>query len=139
MESQQQNPPNGKATDNGSQTIGQKVDYVSQSAGQAWSRTRDAFTDLKGSLDLDGRVRRHPYGTLAAAVGVGYVLGGGLFSPLTARLLGLGIRIGMRLAVLPFITDELSGLVESMGGAESEESTKTRRTTKANVNKGRQP
>lgn len=138
MEPQQQNPPNGKSGDNGSQTLGQKVDYVSHSAEQAWSRTRDAFSDLKGTLDLDGRVRRHPYGTLAAAVGVGYVLGGGLFSPLTARLLGLGLRIGMRLAVLPFITDELSGLVESMGsGAESEEATKARRSSKANVNKGR--
>ena len=127
MESQHQNPPNGMGNE-GPQTLGQHVDYVSGSAQHAWSRTRDAFSDIKGTVDLDGRVKRHPYGTLAAAVGIGYVLGGGLFSPLTARIIGLGLRIGMRLAVLPLITDELTGLAETMGGgAEGEEIGKRRK------------
>ena len=126
MESQQQNPPNGMGND-GPQTLGQRVDYVRGSAEHAWTRTRDAFSDIKGTVDLDGRVKRHPYGTLAAAVGIGYVLGGGLFSPLTARIIGLGIRIGMRLAVLPLITDELSGLAETIGASEGEEIGKRRK------------
>jgi hypothetical protein len=41
------------------------------------------------------------------ALGVGYVLGGGLFSRLTARLVGTGIRIGLRTALLPFVTEGL--------------------------------
>jgi len=127
MESQQQNPPNGMGNE-GAQTLGQRVDHVSGSAQHAWTRTRDAFSDIKGTVDLDGRVKRYPYGTLAAAVGIGYVLGGGLFSPLTARIIGLGLRIGMRLAVLPLITDELTGLAEAMGGgAEGEEIGKRRK------------
>jgi len=41
------------------------------------------------------------------AVGVGYVLGGGLFSRLTARIVGTALRIGLRTAVLPFVTEGL--------------------------------
>ena len=48
-------------------------------------------------------MKRNPYGTVAAALGIGYVLGGGLFTPLTARIVRLGLRIGMRLAVLPLL------------------------------------
>ena len=92
---------------------------MSGSAQQAWSRTRDAIGDIKGTLDIDGRVGRHPYGTIAAAVGIGYVLGGGLFSRLSARILGLGLRVGLRLAVLPLIKDELLGLAETLGEGES--------------------
>lgn len=44
---------------------------------------------------------------IAAAVGVGYLLGGGLFSRLTARILKTGIRIGLRTALLPFVTEVL--------------------------------
>jgi hypothetical protein len=44
------------------------------------------------------------------AVGVGYVLGGGLFSRLTARIVGTAIRIGLRTAVLPFVTEGLLAL-----------------------------
>jgi hypothetical protein len=40
-------------------------------------------------------------------VGVGYVLGGGLFSRLTARIVGTGLRIGLRTALLPFVTEGL--------------------------------
>ena len=73
-------------------------------------RTRDTVSDLRGAVDLEGRVDRHPYGTVAAAIGIGYVLGGGLFSPLTARIVRLGLRIGLRLAVLPLLKDELFGI-----------------------------
>ena len=48
-------------------------------------------------------------GLVAAAIGVGYVLGGGLFTPLTARLL----RVGVRMAMLPFVKDELMGMAEA--------------------------
>ena len=53
------------------------------------------------------RTREHPGRSVAMAVGVGYVLGGGLFSRLTARIVGTGIRIGLRTAVLPFVTEGL--------------------------------
>ena len=144
MESQESGAPNGQRDDSAARSFGQRVDKVSDTAQQAWSRTRDAITDFKGTLDVDGRVQRSPYGTVAAALGIGYVLGGGIFSPLTARILGLGVRIGLRLAVLPMLKDELSGLAETLGAgggtAGEEGGAKSRvKANKVNTNKGRQP
>ncbi len=53
------------------------------------------------------QTREHPGRSVAMAVGVGYVLGGGLSSRLTARIVGTGIRIGLRTALLPFVTEGL--------------------------------
>ena len=92
-------------------------DRMSQTAEQTWTRARESVDDLRDAVDLQGRVDRHPYGTVAAALGIGYLLGGGLFTPLTGRLVGLAMRIGLRLAVLPVVRDELAGLAESLAGA----------------------
>ena len=70
-------------------------------ASQAESFTR--------SIDLRGRVQRNPIGMVLAAAGVGYVLGGGLFSPLTGRM----VRIGLRLALIPLVKSQLSNIVGS--------------------------
>ena len=74
-------------------------------ASQAESFTR--------SIDLRGRVQRNPLAMVAAAAGVGYVLGGGLFSPLTGRLL----KVGLRLALIPLVKSQLSNIV---GAADAE-------------------
>ena len=143
MESHEQNPPNGRSDrpaggsgDDSRTTMGERLDHVSATAEHAWDRTRNAFTDLKESLDIDGRVSRNPYGTVAAALGIGYVLGGGIFTPLTSRILGLGLRLGIRLAVLPYLTDEVLGIAEEIGG-ETEGRGSRKRATNANENKGR--
>jgi hypothetical protein len=44
---------------------------------------------------LRDRMRTHPYVMLAAAGGIGYVLGGGLPSRLTTFLLALGTRMAL--------------------------------------------
>src|SRR5262245_41150196 len=141
MESEESKSPNGSRPEDGRQTLGERIDRVSDTAHEAWSRTRDAFGDLEGTLDIKGRVGRHPYGTLAAALGIGYVLGGGLFSRLTARLIGTGLRLGMRLAALPLIKDELVAFVERMDTEHEETGSRGRRRTTrhANTNEGRQP
>jgi hypothetical protein len=46
---------------------------------------------------------------MAAALGVGYVLGGGLFTSLTGRLL----KMGLRLAALPMVREELMSMAEA--------------------------
>ena len=124
----QPNMANGRSEDP-AKSIGKRVDQVSDSAQEAWDRTRDAVSDLKRVADIDGRVRRNPYGTVAAAVGIGYVLGGGIFTPLTARIVGLGLRIGIRLALLPMMKDQISELADSLGG--EVETNKGRRGGKA--------
>jgi hypothetical protein len=54
-------------------------------------------------------MERHPYAMLATAAAVGYVLGGGLFTATTARL----VRLGLKVAALPLIKNELFNLAES--------------------------
>lgn len=56
--------------------------------------------------DLEERVARNPYGMVAGAIGVGFVLGGGLFTRLTAGVVGAAVRIGLTSA-LPFVTEAL--------------------------------
>ncbi|HET6280734.1 MAG TPA: hypothetical protein VFH73_07210 [Polyangia bacterium] len=137
-ESQETSPANSqRMEDGGMRTFGQRVDHINDTAQQAWTRTRDAFSDIKDTLDIDRRVKRHPYGTVAAAVGIGYVLGGGLFSRLTARILGVGLRLGVRLAALPFIKEELMTLVSAAAEGGDESGSKSRKSRQANTNKGR--
>lgn len=47
--------------------------------------------------ELRDQLSKRPYAVLAAAAGVGYVLGGGLPSPLTRLLMILGGRVGFEL------------------------------------------
>ena len=76
--------------------------------GSALSGSMD---DLSRALDLRGRVERNPIGMVAAALGVGYVLGGGLFSATTARL----VRIGVRLALVPIIKNQINAFSGGSG------------------------
>ena len=88
--------------------IGERIDQIGTDAQTLFNDARGAVQDLSETLDLRGRVQRNPYGTLLAAAGIGYVLGGGLFTPLTARI----VRFGLRLAALPLVKDELMGMAE---------------------------
>lgn len=140
MEPTESGSPNGQRRTEegvGRNTVGQRMDRINDTAQEAWTRSRDAVSNLRETLDIDGRVDRNPYGMLAAALGVGYVLGGGIFSPLTARLVGLGLRMGLRLAAIPFIKEELLGLAESVGDGAGEAGSKNRRAKQSNINKGR--
>lgn len=107
----QSNPGNGtQAQGNQDESgFGHRVDRIGSDAQQLWDDARGAVTDLNASLDLKGRVERNPYLMVAAAFGVGYVLGGGLFTRTTGRVL----RLGMRLAALPLVKDELIGMAEA--------------------------
>ncbi len=109
METQEPNAPNGHAA-------GEGAGWVSDSAHKAWDRTRGAVSELKRAAAIDERVSRNPYGSVAAALGIGYVLGGGIFTPLTSRIVSLGVRIGIRLALLPMLKDEISVLADALTG-----------------------
>jgi hypothetical protein len=120
MATYQSNPGGNGGQAQGEQEQGQagfghRVDRIGTDAQQLWDDARGAVTDLQDTLDLKGRVDRNPYLMLAAAFGVGYVLGGGLFTRTTARV----IRLGVRLAALPMVKDELLGMAEAaMRGVE---------------------
>ncbi|HEY5678094.1 MAG TPA: hypothetical protein VIR81_14970, partial [Myxococcales bacterium] len=55
---------------------------------------------------LRGRVDRNPIGMVLAAAGIGYFLGGGLFSPVTGKL----VKIGLRVALIPLVKSQLANL-----------------------------
>lgn len=57
-------------------------------------------------FSLTRRVSEHPYQTLLVAAGVGYLLGGGLFTRLTLNAL----RLGARVAAIPIVRAELLGV-----------------------------
>ena len=68
------------------------------------SGVREARKRMSAWRQEFGRqIEEHPGRSVALAVGAGYLLGGGLFSRLTVRLLGAGMRIGLRILV-PFVT-----------------------------------
>lgn len=56
---------------------------------------------------LAAQVQAHPYQSLFAAAGVGFVLGGGLFTRPAMNAVGFGLRMG----VLPVLRRELMGAV----------------------------
>jgi hypothetical protein len=70
-------------------------------------------SDFSKSVDLRGRVQRNPIGMVCAAAGIGYLLGGGLFSPTTGRL----VRYGIRLALIPLLKSQIGAV---LGGQESD-------------------
>jgi hypothetical protein len=84
--------------------------------GSAVDDVKRAVEALSG--EVKERVDAHPLKALAAALGAGYVIGGGLFSPLTGRLLLGGVRIGLRLAALPLVRDELFAVVDSISSSQ---------------------
>ncbi len=62
---------------------------------------------VRKTLDIKGRWRRNPYGMVAGALGIGFVLGGGLFTRLSAKVLGAGLRVGLMLA-LPSLEKQMA-------------------------------
>lgn len=83
---------------------------------------------LERALDLAGNIERHPLGTVAAAVGAGYVLGGGLFTPLTERLVKAVLRVGLRFVVMPIVEREIIGAAQALfseGGVPESAAAKT--------------
>jgi hypothetical protein len=69
------------------------------------------FEAAEQSLDeleafLREQLEHHPYGTLAAAIAGGYVLGGGIPSVVTKRMLELGGRIAIAALIQSFVAHE---------------------------------
>jgi len=66
---------------------------IQEDASRLAAHVQDVGSEMEGVLA--GQVRERPYTTLAAAAGVGYVLGGGLGSRLTLLAFGMATRLAM--------------------------------------------
>jgi hypothetical protein len=64
---------------------------------------------------LGAFVSEHPLATLGGALGVGYVLGGGLRTALARRVLRLGVKLGFQLALLPDLERDIAGMAVRLG------------------------
>lgn len=72
----------------------------------------EATKEMREKVNLTRAVREHPFRAVGIAVGVGYLLGGGLFTPLTGRIL----RVGARAMLVPFIKGQVETLVGEVAG-----------------------
>ena len=72
----------------------------------------DTSGTLREALDIEGRLQRNPYGMVAGALAIGFVMGGGLFTRLTARIAGAGLRMGLA-AAWPLLQQQLFAKRES--------------------------
>ncbi len=109
----------GTSSTNGSAVEGDVIHHASRMAAEAKAFGRSISATgarLNTSLDLSGRVQRNPIGSVLIAAGIGYVLGGGLFSPVTKKAL----KLGLRLAIIPFVKGQIEGLASSAGASTGE-------------------
>ncbi len=83
-------------------SMGETVAGAAKNAGEAVNGAAEA-------IGLSDRVAAHPYGMVAAAIGIGYVAGGGLFTATTARV----IELGLKLASVPFVRGRLIDIAEN--------------------------
>jgi len=94
---------NTKYEGQGPMDHGRRMVEEARAFKEAIGNQAESFTR---AIDLRGRVQRNPIGMVLGAAGVGYVLGGGLFSPLTGKVL----RIGLRLALIPLVKSQLANI-----------------------------
>lgn len=73
---------------------------------------RQLYDTFQQDNPLAHYYERNPYAVLGAAAGVGYILGGGLFTPFTRRLL----RVGLKAAALPLAASQLRQLARDAAG-----------------------
>lgn len=90
--------------------------------GGTGARRPASLGELGATIDgwragLHQQMAEHPARTVAAAVGAGYLLGGGLFSRLTGRLLGTGVRLALRLVAVPLAVEAAGALALTALGA----------------------
>jgi hypothetical protein len=76
----------------------------------------DPRVDWRETLDIGGRLQRNPYGVLAGALAVGFVLGGGLFTRLAAAIAGAGLRVAVTAALPDLSTLLQQNIIERQRG-----------------------
>lgn len=113
--------PSDSDNENAVEAVAEHVEKATAAAREFIDETKASGQGVVEALDISGRVQRHPYGMVAAALGLGYVLGGGLFTRTTARVLRLGVKV----AAIPLVRDQLLQLAETSVDAVLERSKST--------------
>jgi hypothetical protein len=98
-----------EAAHRATEKLGEAAQKTADAAKQAAGAAKAKGSELMEESGLAARVREHPYGMVGAAFGLGYVAGGGLFSPTTARV----IEFAVKLAALPPVREKLLEVAEA--------------------------
>ena len=96
-----------------SRSLGDHGRQISRDAQALAAAVRDAADGVQ--RHLTGQVERRPFSTLGVAAGVGYALGGGLSSRLTAMLLSAATRVATAL-----VARELGARILQSGSASAQ-------------------
>jgi hypothetical protein len=75
---------------------------------------REVGEELRERVDLSRAIQAHPFRAVFIATGVGYVLGGGLFTPLTGQLL----RVASRAMLVPILRSQLDTMLAGATGSQ---------------------
>ncbi len=71
---------------------------------------REGADEMRVRINLGQAIAEHPLRALIVAAGAGYILGGGLFTPMTRRL----VRIGVRSLLVPLATRQIEAMLQPL-------------------------
>ena len=114
-DAQHSNGPNGAPSGTarqGPRSLGDHCRQIHHDAHALAAAVQEASDEVERYLTE--QVKERPYTTLGVAAGVGYVLGGGLRSRVTAVLLGAATRLAMALAARELAARVLPGAAASV-------------------------
>ncbi len=104
--------PNGRGSGTSFGDGAEKVVRHARGIGEELGGLAEAVGEMVGTartrIDFDRRMREEPMKTLLIAAGIGYVAGGGFFTPFTGRML----RLGARLWLIPAVRNQLTNREE---------------------------
>ena len=84
---------------------------VLRHGGRLASDLGELYQGLREQNVVADYYRENPYKLLAVAAGTGYLLGGGLFTPFTRRM----IRMGMKALLIPVAASQIGSLTRPIG------------------------
>lgn len=94
------------AGDNDAQRLFDDGRTLMDDSKQVFEDVQHLYDKMRSQGSLGEYYQENPFAVLAAAAGVGYVLGGGLFSPFTKRIL----RIAMKGLIIPVAGSQIKSL-----------------------------
>jgi hypothetical protein len=83
--------------------------HLMDDSKKVFDDVQQLYDNMRNKGSLGEYYQQNPYAMLATAAGVGYVLGGGLFSPFTKRVL----KLAMKGLVIPIAGSQFKNLSAS--------------------------
>lgn len=104
------------AADNDAQRLIDDSRTLMDDSKRVFNDVQQLYDNMRAKGSIGEYYQENPYAVLAAAAGVGYVLGGGLFSPFTKRLL----KIGMKGMLIPIASSQIKNLTANVNPSQGD-------------------